>query len=321
MSWKDYFYFTTAQKIGIIILIVLIISVSLSIKLMPYFLKEETSLMGDSLFLAEVEQFKASLVEIDKKEPKRWFQYNIKSKRQRKSFRKSNSNKKIKLFSFNPNKADSITLCQLGIKPYVVKNILKYRKKGGKFRDIEHFSHTYGLSQSKFKQLKPYIHIQNENLDFQKKENKKNEENSIKINEKEEIFNPIDLNSVNVKQLQDIKGIGKFTANSIIHYREQLGGYTSVYQLKEVKGVHSDNFERIKMFFVVDTSKIEKINVNKASLERLKRHPYIRYFTKAKAIYNYRRYKIKLKNIEELEMLDELTAKDIKRLKPYLKFE
>ncbi len=323
MAWKDYFYFTSGQKIGIIILIVLIVLVSLSLKLMPYFFKKEASFLGDSLFVAEVEQFKASLVELDKKQQKKWVQYDNQQKKKKPFFEKANPTpkEKVELFAFDPNQADSLTLRQLGIKPYVVKNILKYRRKGGRFKSVQHFSRTYGLTKTKFEALKPYIKIEKQKSDFQNITKKQEKETPIKENVQEEIIKPLELNSTDTAQLVKIRGIGKYTANSIVYYRKSLGGYISVEQLKEVRGVTPENFEKIKAFFIVDTSKIEKINVNKASVEKLKRHPYIRYFTKAKAIYDYRRYKIKLEKIEDLEILNELTAEDIKRLKPYLTFE
>ncbi len=323
MSWKDYFYFTKAQKIGIIILISLIILVSLSIKLMPYFLEKESSFTNNAHFLEEIKEFKANLKELDKKEQKKWIQYDNQWKKQKQFFEKSKPTpkEKVELFAFDPNQADSMTLRQLGIKSYVVKNILKYRRKGGRFKSVESFSRVYGLNQSKFEELKPYINIQKEKSDFQNVTKRQEREIPIKENIQEELVKPLELNSVDTEQLMKVRGIGKYTANAIVYYRKKLGGYISVQQLKEVKGVTPENFEKIKEFFIIDISKIEKINVNKASVDKLKRHPYIRSFTKAKAIYDYRRYKIKLENIEELEMLDELTAEDIKRLKPYLIFE
>ena len=62
------------------------------------------------------------------------------------------------------------------------------------------------------------------------------------------------------------------------------------------------------------------MDVNKASIERLKNHPYLN-FSKAKAIYEYRRKKIRLKSINDLKNLVELNADDLNKIEPYLSFE
>lgn len=63
------------------------------------------------------------------------------------------------LAEFDPNKADSIELSRLGLSDYVVSNILKYRRKGGRFSTVESFSRIYGLQPEQFEVLKPYIRI------------------------------------------------------------------------------------------------------------------------------------------------------------------
>ena len=82
-----------------------------------------------------------------------------------------------------------------------------------------------------------------------------------------------------------------------------------------------ENFEKMKSYLTVDNSQIKKINVNIASLDRLKSHPYIKTFQKAKAIYEFRRKKVKLNSINALKVLDELTGEDIIKLEPYLEFK
>ena len=49
---------------------------------------------------------------------------------------------------FDPNKADSLTLLYNGLKPWQIKNLMKYRAKGGRFRNPEDFCRLYGLTDS-----------------------------------------------------------------------------------------------------------------------------------------------------------------------------
>ena len=65
---------------------------------------------------------------------------------------------------------------------------------------------------------------------------------------------------------------------------------------------------------------LSKIYINKASVERLKSHPYLT-FSKAKEIYELRRDRGKLKNIDELRKLHSLSDEDLLKIEPYLSFE
>ena len=63
------------------------------------------------------------------------------------------------LFPFNPNEADSATLLRVGLKPWQVRNLLKYRRKGGRWRSADDFRRLYGLTEEEFQRLRPYIII------------------------------------------------------------------------------------------------------------------------------------------------------------------
>jgi DNA uptake protein ComE-like DNA-binding protein len=63
------------------------------------------------------------------------------------------------LFAFDPNKADSTQLLRLGLQPWQVRNIYKYRAAGGVYRKKEDFARLYGLTVEKYRQLEPYIRI------------------------------------------------------------------------------------------------------------------------------------------------------------------
>ena len=67
--------------------------------------------------------------------------------------------KKAERFAFDPNTADSTQLLRLGLRPFIVRNIYKYRAKGGRFRKPEDFARMYGLGKEEYKSLEPYIKI------------------------------------------------------------------------------------------------------------------------------------------------------------------
>ena len=319
MVWKDYFYFSKSQRRGIIVLIALILVALLSTFLMPYFIKENDK-AENTVFLKDAEKFKASLTEKERTRQNQWDNYSDFHKSYTK---KSTETARYQLFAFDPNTADSATFVRLGLKPYIAKNILKYRSKGGKFRKAEDFGKVYGISSEKAGELMPYIQI----AEMKPTERKATgQESPAETNEKqatpftERKTTIVELNTADTTDLIAVKGIGRRFAKRILGYRRILGGYHSVEQIREVYGMNPENFEQIKSFLSTDASLITKISINKASVERLKSHPYLN-FSKAREIYELRRDRGKLKNIEELRKLHSLSDEDLQRIEPYLSFE
>ncbi len=235
----------------------------------------------------------------------------------------------ITLQPFDPNIADSITFRELGLPPWMARNILRYRSKGGMFRDTESFRKVYGMNDSIFKALQPYIQIDSlhiAQLDSMRRSERKILYDSLyrRPDTITHIY-PIkrdtilELNSADTATLQLIRGIGRYSAVQIVHYRKQLGGYSSVEQLREIPNLPTiaDSLFR---FFTVCSDSIQPIPVNRASVERLNRHPYLT-FTQAKAIYTLRRENIRLEDLESLKETGAFSEEDLSRLKPYLSFE
>ena len=71
---------------------------------------------------------------------------------------------KVERFPFDPNTADSTQLLRLGLQPWQVRNIYKYRAKGGIYRQKEDFARLYGLTVKQYRELEPYIRISNDYL-------------------------------------------------------------------------------------------------------------------------------------------------------------
>lgn len=129
----------------------------------------------------------------------------------------------------------------------------------------------------------------------------------------------LDLNHCDTSELQLIRGIGRYTAIRIVKYREELGGYYSPVQLGD------EEFSKLRLdtlfaHFTADSSDVQTINVNTCPLEVLQRHPYLRY-NQAKAIYTLRRKKVRLRSIEALREIKEMSEREIERVAPYLRFE
>jgi len=140
--------------------------------------------------------------------------------------------------------------------------------------------------------------------------------------EKQEKFSDgtvIELNVSDTSDLKKIPGIGSSFAKRIVGYRQLLGGYYRMEQLQEVYGMYVELYEKIEPYLVIDSSLIVPVDVNTASLDRLKAHPYLNFY-QAKAIVELRRKKGKLTNINELSLLEEFSESDLEKIIRYLKF-
>lgn len=225
---------------------------------------------------------------------------------------------------FDPNTADSSTLVHLGLKPWQASNMLKYRAKGGRYRKTEDLKRLYGMTDSMYLALLPYVVIDTLAID-RWRDSVRMAADSVPryVSHKRDTI--LNLRTADTTELKMIKGIGGYRAKQIIRYREQLGGFVSVEQLREVKALQpllkdSLSTDSLLSHFFIDSVRVVPLKVNSMHVERLQRHPYLS-FEQARAIYELRRRKIHLKHLDQLRTLDCLTEQDIQRLRPYLSFE
>jgi competence ComEA-like helix-hairpin-helix protein len=316
MNWKDWLYFTKSQRIGVAVLLVLIVAAIVLNALLPKLFPQKTDGFN-AKFTNEAAAFKSELQSLDSLRQANWErQY---EERYRQNYSNWNTNKThsksdaYTLFAFNPNTLDSVGFVRLGLRNWQAANILNYRRKGGKFSTKDDFAKVYGLSTEKFKELQPFIQIPepetSANEDAKTTENKDIAENIA-----------IEINAADTTELQKVRGIGRYLAGNIVYLRNTLGGFVSVEQLREVRGMRPENYEQIAQKFTIDLSKVQKIRVNTASTDKLSKHPYINFY-QAKAIYELRRSKIKLQNINDLHGEKDFTDEWFEKIAPYLSFE
>lgn len=227
--------------------------------------------------------------------------------------------KKAERFTFDPNTADSTQLLRLGLKPYIVRNIYKYRAKGGTFRRAEDFARLYGLTAGEYKSLKPYIKISSDYKPaaslVPETEKTVGAKDSLKYPVKLTAGEHISLNIADTSMLKRVPGIGSGFARAIVNYRNRLGGYADVKQLLDIKGMPQDALK----YIVLGSSNVRKLDVNHLSLDQLKKHPYLNFY-QARALVEARRLHGPLHSAADLRLLPDFSEKDIKRLIPYLKF-
>lgn len=297
--WKDFFYYTKSERRVILLLLAIALLLLGIWAIMEYLRPVEVPVT-----LSESEEIDSFLANLEEQE------------KIRKSHTPKNEISAV-LQPFDPNTADSVLLRQLGLPVYIVRNILKYRAKGGVFRSPESFSRIYGLKEEVYQNLKPYITIAPlVSVSHVRTDTFRQLKDTIPYIPKYEEGTIVDLNKADTSILKRIPGIGSTLARMIVVYRQRLGGFYDVSQLQEVPHVGVE----LNKWFVVTPAGLHKIQVNSASLDKLRSHPYMDFY-KAKAIMEYRRKRGKIKGLSQLSMFEEFTEKDLKRLSPYLTFE
>src|SRR5574344_223532 len=223
--------------------------------------------------------------------------------------------KKAELFSFDPNTADSTQLLRLGLSPWQVRNIYRYRAKGGIYRSARDFSRLYGLTRGQYAKMQPYIHISDEYQPLSVSSHTTIVRDSLKYPIKIKPAERIILNQAYTFMLKSVPGIGSGYARAIINYGNRLGGYYDVNQLREIADFP---LESIK-YFIIQGPSLKKLNVNKLTINQLRRHPYINFY-QAKAIVDYHRLHGPLQSIQQLRLMKEFPEEAIRRLEPYLEY-
>jgi len=208
------------------------------------------------------------------------------SKTFKSSYRKQG--RKFNLHSFDPNHTSKKEWMQMGLSKKQAASIVKYTSKGGRFHSPEDLRRMYCLSSVECNKIIPYVLIQ-EDIEEDYSEVDKYENKIIE-------YLSIDLNLATKEKLILVSGIGPSIAKGILKYRDILGGYVKLEQLKEVYHIDSAKYENIKNNFTLNTDSINRININTADYYILKRHPYISK-QNAYEIVQYRNQKGKYKKI------------------------
>lgn len=316
----DYLTFTRKERIAVIVLLILIVL----IWLFPNFNKPSASLstlLSDSSLIKDIQIIyeKEPANKVNKEHATETdnptnFQYD----RNKSSV---NAETKYEMFEFDPNSLSFENWVKLGIRDRTIKTIQNYLSKGGHFYKKEDLKKIYGFSSTDYERLCPFIKIYSTKEDYSTKNNK----NSAfeKSNYPENIkYNPvnIDINLADSFAFISLPGIGSKLANRIIQFREKLGGFYSINQLAEVYALPDSTFQKIKTKLIFANNLIEKFNINTASKDEMKNHPYFKWAL-ANAIVEYRTQHGPYMKIEDLLKINLISEEVLEKLKSYIKVQ
>lgn len=132
-----------------------------------------------------------------------------------------------------------------------------------------------------------YNKYQNKN-DFSKRDNVTSYSKDNQYQKKKDYYDfTIEVNSATQEDYERLYGIGKVYAERILKFRDKLGGFYSINQIKDVFGIEDSTFQKFKKNLTIKPVKIKKININTATFEELNANPYF-FTTIAKQIIGYR---------------------------------
>lgn len=301
--WKDLFSFSKRERRGVYTLLLLLLLLLLFRGYMADLIPSAQP-VADSLFAWQVEQW---LSESQHNDP-------APSEGERATGRLPANRQEIESFRFDPNQASRQELERLGLNTRVVTNLLKYRKKGGRFDSPQDLLKIYGMDSSTFLCLKDSVWIAGMN----RPTGKSSTEAPDAIHRDASHALNIDLNIADTFQLMKLPGIGEVYARRICKYRDLLGGYVHAGQLHEVYGLAPAVVDTIEKHLSIDTFHIRPIAINRATFRELIRHPYLGEY-QTKAILDYRDYrKGEVVHINELLLHNILDQKTYQKIEPYL---
>ncbi|MGB8491538.1 MAG: helix-hairpin-helix domain-containing protein [Bacteroidales bacterium] len=130
----------------------------------------------------------------------------------------------------------------------------------------------------------------------------------------------VEINSCDSAALEALPGIGPVLAARIVKFRNLIGGYASVGQLREVYGLQEETFKLLLTRVRADSLIIRKIRINKAEYKDMARHPY---FKKGEvtAILKYRELKGTISGMDILLENNIISAETADKIRPYIIFD
>lgn len=296
---RELFHFTRKERIGIIVLLwIIFIFLGINISI-PYLVRNKP--IDTSAWEEEVRQY---------------------------SNRQETAERSVvyrELKQFDPNKTGFGELTEMGVPAKVASNWTRYLEKGGHFKKAEDVRKIYGMTAELFNRLKSSIHIPRERKvsnETRKSGSRINDSLSnqfkkVYSNDNNLLADSVELNFADSAKLEHLPGIGPVLAPRIIRYRNLLGGFYSVAQLREVYGLSEQHYLKASPHIYINGEPFRRFNINFASIEELGMHPYIGFRT-ARKIIKLKNERGKYSSVKDLSEI--MTADSITRLSPYLKF-
>ncbi|MDR0230201.1 MAG: helix-hairpin-helix domain-containing protein [Flavobacteriaceae bacterium] len=232
--------------------------------------------------------------------------------------------KKDTIYPFNPNFISDFKGMTLGMTPEQIDRLHAFRKDNKYVNSVKEFQQLTKVSDEWIMKYKGYFKFPDWVV---ARNNKIKSGESYYANKfptyerKSENISIKDINTATEEDLQLLRGIGPGFSKRIIQDRDKYGGYVSIEQVKFVYYLPDEVIESVQKYFVVkQIPSIIKINVNSASIDELKKLPYMNYYI-AREIVKHRSMNGNLVNKNDLSQIEKFPLDKIDIISLYLDFK
>ena len=330
MRWlRRYFGYSRGEASGLVVLLALMVLAAL----LPLLLRPAVPTYLPAQDQAELNQLVADLKEHRTAGQGYTSRY---PKREKGSFGRTSrypTVARVKLAPFDPNALTATDWEARGVPHFVAARLVKYREAAGGFKAKAQVKKMYGLDDSVYQRLAPFMQLPDEAPKRDYAANKPGPDGKFppfaagdtpgKFPRKPRNLQPFDLNTADTTQLMQIRGIGAGRAKWVVRYRNQLGGYLREDQLDEVfvlKDAPDLRDSLRKYTFIAPGFAPKAVNVNTASFDELYLQPYIGK-PRARVIVAYRQQHGPFRTVEDLKKIPILKAEDWEKMRPYIRCE
>ncbi len=237
MNINTYFSFTRGEKRGTVVLLLIIISLILANFSVDLLKKENKTDFSE--FENEINEFEKSSY--------------------------ATNNLTTQFFKFNPNIISDIEWKQLGFKDWQIKAINNYKSKGGNWKIKNDVSKIYGLEESHFNQLKPFILLP----EIIKKKDK------LYSNEESINYFDFDPNTIS-KEEWKLLGFKDWQVKTIFNYKSKGGKWKSKSDVKKIYGLVEAEYHKLEPYILLPETLVKhekeysiKIDINNANKKEL----------------------------------------------------
>jgi competence protein ComEA len=309
---SEYLRFSRKDRIAVLI----IASILLTVFLLPSFLDQKIRLStttADTAWISALKQLEKPVKEaIPYHRNERNAEGEDKSDWTQDRY---NNVSQAQLFSFDPNTLDDAGWERLGLRAKTIGTIRKYLEKGGRFKEAGDLRKIYGLRADQAERLLPYVKISSSRSAAASYPAEKT--GAPEPSGRSRRAEPVDINTADSLTFKTLPGIGPVLAARIIRFREKLGGFHHITQIREVFGLQDSTFDKIEPLLLVHNTQVKQININMAGIDELRNHPYLRYDL-AKLIISYRQQHGEYTTIEELKKIALIDQSVFEKIRHYI---